>query len=155
MSAAEAAQPRSLDPRSLPVADTRLAIVVDPSLALGLLANTVAVVGVGLGAADPRLGAVALTDARGRSIASSSTQPIPVLRADQAAIAGLLGRALPAPDGAAVVAFLRYGRTLHVFEDYRRQFPERDLLAEPVDGVGLAGPGRWVKSLTGSLPLLR
>ena len=28
-------------------------------------------------------------------------------------------------------------------------------LEEPVEGIGLAGPARWVKSLTGSLKLLR
>jgi hypothetical protein len=70
-------------------------------------------------------------------------------------MAALLTRALRAPEGATVVAFLRYGRSLHVFEEYRRQFPDRDLLAEPVDGIGLAGPARWVRSLIGSLKLLR
>lgn len=143
------------EPLDQPAPDVRVAIVVDPALPAGLMANTVAVVGVGLGAADPGLGAVPLTDRNGRTVTSSSNQPIPVLQADAEAIAGLLGRALPAPPGAAVVAFLRYGRRLHVFEDYRRQFPDRDLLAEPVDGVGLVGPGRWVRSLTGALKLLR
>lgn len=54
-----------------------------------------------------------------------------------------------------MVAFPRFGRSLHVFEEYRALFPNRDLLEEPVEGIGLAGPARWVKSLTGSLKPLR
>jgi hypothetical protein len=34
----------------------RVAIVVDPELPAGLLANTVALIAIGLGAAQPRLG---------------------------------------------------------------------------------------------------
>lgn len=142
-------------PVTQPSPDIRIAVIVDPTLALGQIANTVAVVGVGIGAADASLGAVPLTDSQGRTIASSSNRPIPILQADGPAMAALLARALPAPESATVVAFLRYGRSLHVFEEYRRQFPDRDLLAEPVDGIGLAGPARWVRSLTGSLKLLR
>ncbi|GHD41891.1 hypothetical protein GCM10017083_06280 [Thalassobaculum fulvum] len=142
-------------PATQPAPDIRVAVIVDPTLALGQITNTVAVVGVGIGAADASLGAVPLTDSRGRTVASSSNRPIPILQADGPAMAALLARALPAPEGATVVAFLRYGRSLHVFEEYRRQFPDRDLLAEPVDGIGLAGPARWVRSLTGSLKLLR
>lgn len=133
----------------------RVAMVVDPGLPAGQIANTAAVIGVGLGAADATLGAVPLTDRAGRTIASSCNQPIPVLQAEGAAMAAILARALPAPPGGTVVAFLRYGRGLHVFEDYRRRFPACDLLDEPVDGIGLAGPARWVRSLTGSLKLLR
>lgn len=149
MSAAESHDTTQLSP------DIRIAMVVDPALPPGLLANTVAVIAVGIGAADPTLGAVPLTDCRGRTIASSANQPIPVLQADAQALAAVLVRALPAPAGATVVAFPRFGRSLHVFGDFRRQFPSRDLLAEPIEGIGLAGPARWVRSLTGSLKLLR
>jgi len=135
--------------------DTRLALIVDPTQPPGLLANTAAVIAVGLGAADGSLGAVPLLDSRGRATASIANRPIPVLQADGAVLAALLARALPAPPGAVVVAFPRFGRSLHVFEDYRALFPSRDLLEEPVEGIGLAGPARWVKSLTGSLKLLR
>lgn len=135
--------------------DVRIAMVVDPALPPGLLANTVAVIGVGIGAADSTLGAVPLTDRQGRTIASSANQPIPVLQAEAQALVAVLARALPAPAGATVVAFPRFGRSLHVFDDFRRQFPGRDLLAEPIEGIGLAGPARWVRSLTGSLRLLR
>ena len=139
----------------LPAADIRLALIVDPSQPPGLLANTAAVISVGLGAADPSLGAVPLVDRRGRASASIANRPIPVLQPDATGLAALLARALPAPPGATVVAFPRFGRSLHVFDDYRALFPSRDLSEEPVEGIGVAGPARWVKSLTGSLKLLR
>lgn len=138
-----------------PVADTRIAVVVDPTQPPGLLANTVAVIAVGIGAADASLGAVPLVDSLGRTTASIANRPIPILQPGNDGLAALLARALPAPAGATVVAFPRFGRSLHVFDDYRALFPSKDLFAEPIEGIGLAGPARWVKSLTGSLKLLR
>lgn len=135
--------------------DQRIAIIVDPSLSPGFLANTVAVLGVGLGAAEPRFGNTTLTDAAGRAVKNSADRPVPVLQADGAQIAQLLARALPAPAGGIVVPFPAYARSLHSFTAYEAQFPTRDLSAERIEGLGLAGPARWVKSLTGSLKLLR
>lgn len=156
MPVAAANQPVSPQPASpQPGTDSRLALIVDPTQPSGLLANTVAVIAVGLGAADGSLGAMPLLDRRGRATASIANRPIPVLQAEGPALAALLARALPAPPGGVVVAFPRFGRSLHVFEDYRALFPSRDLLEEPIEGIGLAGPPRWVKSLTGSLRLLR
>jgi hypothetical protein len=62
---------------------------------------------------------------------------------------------LPAPAGAIIVAFPQFARAIHRFADYRALFPSRDLGAEVIDGIGLAGPEKWVRSLTGSLKLLR
>jgi hypothetical protein len=46
-------------------------------------------------------------------------------------------------------------RSLHDFAAYQAQLARRDLAAETIEGLGLAGPEQWVKSLTGSLKLLR
>jgi hypothetical protein len=43
----------------------------------------------------------------------------------------------------------------HDYREYEATFPDRDLTAETIDGLGIAGPAKWVKSLTGSLKLLR
>ena len=136
-------------------ADSCIAIVVDPSLPLGLLANTVATIGIGLGAADPGLGNMSLTDAAGRTVQTSANRPVPILQAPAEAIGALLLRSLPAPQGATVVPFPRFARDIHVFADYVAEYPRRDLEAQVIEGLGLAGPVRWVKSLTGSLRLLR
>ena len=135
--------------------DLRVAIVLDPSLPPGLLANTAAAIGIGLGAVVTSLGGVVLTDAGGRPFAVGSTRPVPILRADEAVLPSLFQRAVPAPAAAAVVPFPRFARAMHDFTSYAAAVPLRDLAKEPLDGVGLAGPAAWVRSLTGSLPLLR
>lgn len=135
--------------------DLRIAIVVDPSLPIGLLSNTVAVVGIGLGGAMPALAGTPLVDADNRTVRTSANRPVPLLQATSEAIAALLTRALPLPDSAVVVPFPRFARDLHRFEDYLSEFSRRSLTSEPIDGLGLCGPEKWVRSLTGSLKLLR
>jgi hypothetical protein len=135
--------------------DIRLAIVVNPALPLGLIANTVGVISIGLGAKFPMLAAGQLTDREGRTIDISSNMPVPVLQADAETIASLLLKALPQRDDRAVVPFPAFARSLHDYREYEATFPDRDLAGETIDGLGLAGPSKWVKSLTGSLKLLR
>jgi hypothetical protein len=136
-------------------ADTRIAIVVDPSLAIGLIANTVATIAVGLGAAGQAFGNATLTDAAGRLIKNSADRPVPILQAPAEAIRVILIRALPMGEGEIAVPFPRFARSLHDFAVYRAQLAARDLARETIEGLGIAGPGKWVKSLTGSLKLLR
>jgi hypothetical protein len=140
---------------ALPADDQRLAVIVDPALPPGLLANVVAVISIGLGAVRPAMGGTALTDASGACVFNSADRPVPVLQAGGEAIQALLSRALPAPEGAAVVPFPAYARAIHDFATYRGGFSERRLDAEAIDGIGLVGPAKWVRSLTGSLKLLR
>jgi hypothetical protein len=135
--------------------DKRIAIVVDPSLAIGLIANTVATIAVGLGAIEPAFGNVTLTDAAGRLIKNSADRPVPILQAPTEAIRATLLRALPAREGEIVVPFPQFARSLHDFAAYQAQLAARDLATETIEGLGLAGPEKWVKSLTGSLKLLR
>jgi hypothetical protein len=135
--------------------DNRIAIVVDPSLAIGLIANTVATIAVGLGAVVPAFGNVTLTDAAGRLIKNSADRPVAILQASAEAIRATLLRALPAREGEIVIPFPQFARNLHDFAAYQAQLAARDLANETIEGLGLAGPQRWVKSLTGSLKLLR
>jgi hypothetical protein len=135
--------------------DFRLAIIVNPALPPGLIANTVGAIAIGLGAKFPLLAASQLTDSKGRSIDISANIPVPVLQADADTIRALMAKALPPSDERAVVIFPAFARALHAFSDYQTTFPERDLDAEIIDGLGLAGPAKWVRSLTGSCKLLR
>jgi len=135
--------------------DTRLAIVVNPELTPGHLANTIAAICIGIGSAMPGLGNQRLTDRRQNTIDISSNRPVPILQADGATIRALLLKALPKEDDRVVVPFPAFARSLHSYADYETQFPERDLAQETIDGVGLAGDLKWVRSLTGSLKLLR
>lgn len=133
----------------------RIAVIVDPGLPLGLMANTVATISVGIGAAKTRFGNTELVDAAGRSVRNSADRPVPILQATSDVMVALLLKAMPVPEGGVIVPFPRFARSLHSFADYQAQFPSRDLATEVLDGLGLAGPEKWVKSLTGSLKLLR
>ncbi|MBZ7924675.1 DUF2000 domain-containing protein [Ensifer adhaerens] len=135
--------------------DIRLAIIVNPELPPGHLANTIAAISIGIGSAMPDLGNRQLTDSRENTIDISSNRPVPILQADSQTIGALLLRALPKEERRIVVPFPAFARSMHSYADYEGQFPERDLSAETIDGIGLAGASKWVKSLTGSLKLLR
>ncbi|QEN86937.1 DUF2000 domain-containing protein [Labrys sp. KNU-23] len=135
--------------------DIRLAIIVNPALPIGLVANTVGAICIGLGARMPVLGATQLADRQARYIDVSANRPVPVLQADGETIGAIMFKALPAADERAVVPFPAFARSLHVFADYGTSMPERDLAEEEIDGLGLAGPSKWIRSLTGSLKLLR
>ncbi|WVT76758.1 DUF2000 domain-containing protein (plasmid) [Sinorhizobium chiapasense] len=135
--------------------DIRLAIVVNPELSPGHLANTIAAISIGIGSAMPHLGNQRLTDSRQNTIDISSNRPVPVLQADSRTIGALLLKALAKQEDRIVVPFPAFARSLHIFADYEAQFPKRDLAEEVIDGIGLAGTAKWVKSLTGSLKLLR
>ncbi|MBB6483823.1 DUF2000 domain-containing protein [Rhizobium lusitanum] len=135
--------------------DIRLAIVINPDLPLGLIANTASAIAIGLGARFPALAGQQLTDREGRTIDISSNMPVPMLQADADTIRSLLLKALTQQGERAVVAFPAFARSLHDYREYEATFPDRDLNMEVADGLGIAGPSKWVKSLTGSLKLLR
>ncbi|ENN87403.1 hypothetical protein RHSP_27501 [Rhizobium freirei PRF 81] len=135
--------------------DFRLAIVINPDLPLGLIANTAGAIAIGLGARFPALAARQLVDSEGRTVDISSNTPVPMLQADADTIRSLLLKALQQQSERAVVAFPAFARSLHDYREYETRFPDRDLAAEAIDGLGIAGPSKWVKSLTGSLKLLR
>lgn len=135
--------------------DIRIAVIVDPELSLGLLANTVAVIAAGLGAIHPGIGRVQITDAQGKSYWNSADRPIAVLQADGAALNEIFLRSADAPDDSAIVVFPAFARSIHSFEEYSAAAVERTISAERIEGIGIIGPGRWVRSLTGALKLLR
>jgi hypothetical protein len=144
-----------MTPTAATTSSERVAIVVDDSLAPGLQGNTIATIGIGLGAALPQLGGQRLTDRAGRSIDVSATVAVPVLQASATTLHDLLLRALDSPQRAIVVPFPAFARSRHDFTDYQAELPLRDLGEEEIHGLGLAGTRTWVTSLTGSLRLLR
>jgi len=133
----------------------RIAVIVNPALPLGQLANTSSAVAIGLAAKFPALAGGRLSDAHGKTIDVSSKLPVPILQATADQISALLHKALQAEGEVAIVPFPAFARAMHNFDEYARHFPERNLAEETLDGLGLAGPEKWVKSLTGSLKLLR
>lgn len=135
--------------------DFRIAIVVDPMLPIGFLSNTVAAIGIGIGAAQPGFGGVELVDHSGNTIVNSSDRPVPILQADEERMQSLIEKFGDRPDSAIVIAFPAFARSLHSFADYEAAFPACTLSGEKIDGIGISGPSKWIKSLTGSFKLLR
>jgi len=135
--------------------DLRIAIIVNPELSLGLLANTVGAVSIGLGAKLPFIAARQLIDKTGVAIDISSDRPVPILQADTDTIRAILLKVANHEERQAVVAFPAFARSLHVYEEYEAALPQKELATEVIDGLGIAGPAKWVRSLTGSLKLLR
>jgi hypothetical protein len=136
--------------------DVRVAVIVAPDMSLGLVANSVGVIAVGLGAQCPHLADSALADVGGRRFGSVCNQPLPILQADRATIREVMLKAMAGrTDGAAIVPFPAFARSIHVFADYETALATRSLDGEEIDGLGLAGPSLWIRSLTGSLKLLR
>ena len=135
--------------------DIRVAIIVDPALPAGLLANTVGAISIGLGAKFPALAASRLTDRQGSTVDIMSSRPVPVLQAGSDAIRALMFKAMLQSEGKAVVPFPAFARSIHSYAEYERIFPDRDLAGEAIEGVGLAGPPKWIRSLTGAMKLLR
>ena len=136
--------------------ELRVAVIVAPDMPLGLVANSVGVIAVGLGAQCPHLADGALADGGGRRFASVCNQPMPVLQADRATIRNVMLKAFARrQNGAAIVPFPAFARSIHVFADYEKALGTKSLEDEEIDGLGLAGPAAWIRSLTGSLKLLR
>jgi hypothetical protein len=61
----------------------------------------------------------------------------------------------PAPEGATVVLFPALAEAVHDHPAYEEALRGRDLPEEPLRGTAVAGPRRWVRSLTGTFRLLR
>lgn len=110
--------------------DWRVAIVVNPALTAGLMANTVAVIAIGIGAAYPNLAGDVLTDIKNRSYHISANCSVPILQAEHSLIQWLFLKSLPSPEQAAVVPFPAFARSIHSYEDYASQVPTRDLAVE-------------------------
>lgn len=133
----------------------RIAVVVDPGVPLGVLANAVGVVAAGLGAALPALAGEPLQDAAGRRFMASARVPMPVLQATPSALMKLMDAAATAEGLDALVVFPCFAREIHDFATYRATLATRDLADEPLAAVGLAGRADVVKALTRRHSLLR
>jgi hypothetical protein len=141
-------------PNPTHLTELAVAIVVDPSLGPGRTANAAAVVAIGLGAAAPQLAGLRLTDADGKGSDAISLVPVPILQADSGRFGVLLERAMPTPEACHIVLFPAFSTAIHDPSVYLEEAANRRLSTETYAAVGLAGPKKWVRSLTGSLKLL-
>jgi hypothetical protein len=126
-------------------------VVVDEDLAPGLAANAAAVVAMTLGARAPGLIGEDYADAAGSVHPGLITKGLPILRAPADELPALRARADAAEVG--VIGFPVNGHQTNDYEEFREMLAST---AEPgYLGLALYGPAKTIRSLTGSLPLLR
>ncbi|UTH74697.1 DUF2000 domain-containing protein [Chromobacterium sp. IIBBL 290-4] len=133
--------------------ELRCAIIVDPDLPVGVIANTAAVLSMTLGRRHPELVGADLADADGGARLGITTVPIPVLKGDAAQLRALREQARQA--GLTVVELIYATRSTRSYQEYAavlRDTPQRDLQYQ---GLALCGSAKRVRQLTGSLGLLR
>ncbi|KQW27368.1 DUF2000 family protein [Acidovorax sp. Root402] len=135
----------------------KVAVVVAASLTAGQAANIAACLAAGLAGARPGWAGGTLVDADDLETVASSHLPIAVLSALPEAMSALLRQAIdiPAAERGEVSLFPAYAQSVHDFAQYRAHHQTAHHVDEPMLGIGLAGPKRWVNRLTGSLPLWR
>ncbi|MBX9295637.1 DUF2000 domain-containing protein [Chromobacterium piscinae] len=133
--------------------DIRCAIIVDPDLPLGVIANTAAVLAMSLGKRHPELVGQDLPDARGQPRTGITTVPMPVLKAGADQLRALRAAACKAE--LTLVELASATRATRSYQEYAAALastPEEEIQYQ---GLALCGPGKRVRQLTGSLGLLR
>ena len=134
--------------------DNRIAIVMDPSLKTGQMANRAAVLATGLAARHPEIVGKDLQTADGRRLYGITKVPMAVLAADsQADVAGLTGKA--ALLGCTLLVYLARAQGLRSYSEYENSIARDRFDQLDVDAVLIFGPKKTVNKLTGNLPLIR
>ena len=100
--------------------DTKVAIVVDASLPIGLAANTAAVLTLSLGRRAGSLIGADLEDADGSLHTGITTVPIPILTADGDVVKAIRNRAVREHDDLLVVDFTDCAQRTRTYHDYAR-----------------------------------
>jgi len=132
--------------------DTKLAILVDRELGVGLIANT-AVLALTLGRRLEEIIGPDVFDGSGERHIGITTIPLPILQTTADALRSL--RAKAAELGLLVVDFCDAAQMTTAYEDYTARLSataESDLRYL---GIAIYGPKRLVNRVAGSLPLLR
>ncbi len=131
----------------------RWVVIVEQGLPVGLAANTAAVLALTLGKAAPELIGPAVADADGRDHPGLTMLPLPVLTLDQSGLRDLAETARAAGFLAAVMTST--AQRAKTYPEYAAQLAATPATDLHLVGIGLLGPQKIIRRLTGSLPLLR
>jgi len=132
---------------------TKWVLIVAEALPPGLAANTAAVLALTLGRTAPHLFGPDVTDADGRAYPGLTTQPLPVLTADEQALTDLCTRATDQQILAAVVTDA--AQQSKTYPDYTARLAATPTAQLAALGIAVHGPARAVNKITGHLRLLR
>lgn len=131
-------------------------LIIDGSLPVGLAANTAAVLAMSLGRLHPELIGADLPDQDGHIHPGITTIVLPVLKSPPDQLANMARRARELPSNELrVIDFTTLAQQARTYDDYRAALSRTSGANLPYVGLCLFGHAAHIKSLTGSLPLLR
>lgn len=133
----------------------KIVLVLQPELALGAAINAAACLTAGLIAHHKEQAGQPLTDADGLQSVAISHLPIVALKGNDEVFQRILQSLLREPVVGMLSIFPAYARTIHQPQQYWQLHAEHQHLKEPLLGLALCGPTKWLNKLTGNLPLLR
>lgn len=135
---------------------TRCAFIIDRALPPGLIANTAAALSMTLGKARPELVGRDLHDADGIGHPGITTIVMPILVSDADGLRALRRQAAEREaDGLCVVGMTDVAQRAKSYDDYCNKLSVTRQEDLRYLGLCLHGPAALVRSLTGSLPLLK
>lgn len=135
---------------------TRCAFIIDHALPPGLIANTAAALSMTLGKLRPELVGCDLQDADGIGHPGITTIVMPILVSDAEGLRALRRSAAEREaDGLGVIGMTDVAQRAKSYDDYRRRLAATRQEELCYLGLCLHGPAALVRSLTGSLPLLK
>ncbi|MBK1837176.1 DUF2000 domain-containing protein [Azospirillum sp. YIM B02556] len=135
---------------------TRCAFIIDHALPTGLIANTAAALSMTLGKARPDLVGCDLQDADGVGHPGITTIVMPILVADAGGLQALRRQAAELEsDGLRVIGMTDVAQRAKSYDEYGRRLAATRQEELRYLGLCLHGPAALVRSLTGSLPLLK
>lgn len=128
--------------------------IIDNTLPTGLIANTCAVLSLSLGKAHPELVGSDLHDKDGDVHAGITTVVMPILGAPGREVVAIRQKARGNAE-LRVIDVSNIAQRTKTYADYAAQLSETPGELLQYFGICLFGPAPLIKSLTGSLPLLR
>ncbi|MFS2014661.1 DUF2000 domain-containing protein [Azospirillum sp. CT11-132] len=135
---------------------TRCAFIIDRALPPGLIANTAAALSMTLGKLRPELVGCDLQDADGIGHPGITTIVMPILVSDAEGLRALRRSAAEREaDGLGVIGMTDVAQRAKSYDDYRPRLAATRQEEVRYLGLCLHGPAALVRSLTGSLPLLK
>ncbi|KAA0582262.1 DUF2000 domain-containing protein [Azospirillum sp. B21] len=135
---------------------TRCAFIIDRALPPGLIANTAAALSMTLGKERPELVGCDLRDADGIGHPGITTIVMPILVSDAEGLRALRRLAVEREaDGLRAIGMTDVAQRAKSYDDYSRRLAATRQEELRYLGLCLHGPAALVRSLTGSLPLLK
>ncbi|MDH2432352.1 DUF2000 domain-containing protein [Pokkaliibacter sp. MBI-7] len=132
----------------------RCVLIINPALPTGLIANTAAVLALGIGKLQPSINGPLITDSEGLLHQGITQLPLPILAADVERLHSLRQQAAELAPDLQVVDFCQEAQTARSYEQYSERL-QQDGRRLTYHGLLLFGPKALVTSLSGNLPLLK